>query len=104
MLLCAACSELTDEDVRTAIKNSGGVKGSLLIPDAPFELLVRRALTRLLPLALQCKEFVHAELLKIAGQCSPPDVDRFPTLQVCSCVISAAAHAQMPGGGPQICH
>jgi hypothetical protein len=26
--------------VRTAIKNSGGVKGSLLIPEAPFELLV----------------------------------------------------------------
>ena len=35
------CSELSDEDVRTAIKNSAGVKGSLLIPDAPFELLVR---------------------------------------------------------------
>ena len=34
------CSELSDEDIRTAIKNSGGVKGSLLIPDAPFELLV----------------------------------------------------------------
>ena len=103
MSLCAACSELTDEDVRTAIKNSGGVKGSLLIPDAPFELLVRRALTRLLPLALQCKDFVHAELLRIAGQCSPPDVDRFPTLQVWSCVISAAADAQMPGRGPQSC-
>ena len=73
--------------MRTAIKNSGGVKGSLLIPDAPFELLVRRALTRLLPLALQCKEFVNAELLKIAGQCSPPDVDRFPTLQVWSCDV-----------------
>ncbi len=27
--------------MRTAIKNSGGVKGSLLIPEAPFELLVR---------------------------------------------------------------
>ena len=37
----ALCSELSDEDVRTAIKNSGGVKGSLLIPEAPFELLVR---------------------------------------------------------------
>ncbi len=35
-----ARSELSDEDVRTAIKNSGGVKGSLLIPEAPFELLV----------------------------------------------------------------
>lgn len=74
-------SELTDEDVRTAIKNSGGVKGSLLIPEAPFELLVRRAISRLLTPALQCKEFVHGELLRIAGQSAPVDVARFPGLQ-----------------------
>lgn len=76
------CRELTDEDVRTAIKNSGGVKGSLLIPEAPFELLVRRAISRLLPSALQCQQFVHAELLRIAAQCAPADVSRFPALQV----------------------
>lgn len=79
---CCQCSELTDEDVRTAIKNSGGVKGSLLIPEAPFELLVRRAISRLLPSALQCQQFVHAELLRIASQCAPADVTRFPNLQV----------------------
>ena len=75
-------SELTDDDVRTAIKNSGGVRGSLLIPDAPFELLVRRAISRLLTPSLQCKEFVHAELLRIAAQCAPPDIARFPKLKV----------------------
>ena len=80
--LLVPCSELTDEDVRTAIKNSGGVKGSLLIPEAPFELLVRRAISRLLPSALQCQQFVHAELLRIASQCAPADVSRFPNLQV----------------------
>ena len=53
--LCC-CSELTDGDIRTAIKNSGGVRGSLLIPEAPFELLVRRAIGRLLTPSLQCKE------------------------------------------------
>ncbi|BDA44916.1 Dynamin-related protein DNM1 [Coccomyxa sp. Obi] len=74
-------SELTDDDVRTAIKNSGGVRGSLLIPDAPFELLVRRAISRLLTPSLQCKEFVHAELLRIAAQCAPPDIARFPKLK-----------------------
>lgn len=47
MVLC--CSELTDEDVRTAIKNSGGVKGSLLIPEAPFELLVRLLAVQICP-------------------------------------------------------
>lgn len=68
--------------MRTAIKNSGGVRGSLLIPDAPFELLVRKAICRLLQPALQCKEFVHAELLRIAAQCAPADITRFPKLQV----------------------
>ena len=82
LYLLVPCSELTDEDVRTAIKNSGGVKGSLLIPEAPFELLVRRAISRLLPSALQCQQFVHAELLRIASQCAPADVSRFPNLQV----------------------
>jgi len=67
--------------VRTAIKNSGGVRGSLLIPDAPFELLVRKAISRLLTPSLQCKEFVHAELLRIAAQCAPADITRFPKLQ-----------------------
>lgn len=52
-LIIAFFRELTDEDVRTAIKNSGGIKGSLLIPEAPFELLVRRAIDKLLPPALQ---------------------------------------------------
>lgn len=90
------CSELTDEDVRTAIKNSGGVKGSLLIPEAPFELLVRRAISRLLPSALQCQQFVHAELLRIASQCAPADVSRFPNLQVSgSCKVTASGSIRL---------
>ena len=97
-ILCVEkCSELTDEDVRTAIKNSGGVKGSLLIPEAPFELLVRRAISRLLPSALQCQQFVHAELLRIASQCAPADVTRFPNLQVCSfraCCVMCGLNTQ----------
>lgn len=68
--------------MRTAIKNSGGIRGSLLIPEAPFELLVRRAIERLLPPALQCKDFVHSELLRIASQCAPPEVKRFQILGV----------------------
>ncbi|KAK9803596.1 hypothetical protein WJX72_003244 [[Myrmecia] bisecta] len=91
-------SELTDEAVRTAIKNSAGVKGTLLIPDAPFELLVRRAILRLLPIVLQCKEYVHTELLRIASQCSPPDVARFPALQ--SRLTSAVEDFIDQGAGP----
>jgi len=88
-------AELSDEDVRTAIKNSGGIKGSLLIPEAPFELLVRRAIERLLSPALQCKDFVHAELLRIAAQCVPPEVGRFPALQT---VLSEAVEDLVNSG------
>ncbi len=74
-------SELTDEEIRTAIKNAGGITGSLLIPEAPFELLVSRAIERLLRPALQCREFVHQELVRIASQSVPSELSRFPRLQ-----------------------
>lgn len=91
-------SELTDEDVRTAIKNSGGIKGSLLIPEAPFELLVHRAIERLLPPALQCKEFVYAELLRIAAHSVPPEVARFPHLK--ALLKEAIGELVARGAGP----
>ena len=74
-------SELTDEEIRTAIKNAGGITGSLLIPEAPFELLVSRAIERLLPPALQCREFVHQELVRIASQSVPSELSRFSRLR-----------------------
>ncbi|KAL4459064.1 hypothetical protein ABPG75_013929 [Micractinium tetrahymenae] len=90
--------ELTDDDVRTAIKNSGGIKGSLLIPEAPFELLVRRAIERLLAPSLQCKDFVHTELLRIASQCAPPEVKRF---QILGSLLSEAVEEFISAGtGP----
>ncbi|KAF8057938.1 DRP3A [Scenedesmus sp. PABB004] len=73
--------ELGDEDVRTAIKNSSGVAGTLLIPQEPFELLVRRSIGRLMSPALACKELVHEELLKIAEAAAPRDLGRFPALR-----------------------
>lgn len=89
------CAELSDEDVRTAIKNSGGIKGSLLIPEAPFEVLVKKAIERLQSPSLQCKEFVHTELLKIAAHCAPPEIARFPVLQT----VLAEAVEEFIGAG-----
>jgi dynamin 1-like protein len=89
------CAELSDEDVRTAIKNSGGIKGSLLIPEAPFEVLVKKAIERLQSPSLQCKEFVHTELLRIAAHCAPPEIARFPVLQT----VLAEAVEEFIGAG-----
>lgn len=59
------------------------------MPQEPFELLVKRAITLLLTPSLQCKETVHEELLKIAETACPRDAARFPALQ------RALAHAVM---------
>lgn len=80
---------VSDEEVSTVIKNGAGVTGNLLVPQEPFELLVRRAITQLLPPALHCKEAVHEELLRIAEQACPHAAARFPALQ------RALAHAVM---------
>lgn len=73
--------QLTDEAVRTVVQNSSGVKGSLLIPEAPFELLVRQQIARLKEPCLQCSRFVHEELISLCRACVPPTAGRFPTLE-----------------------
>ena len=74
-------AELGDGEVRTALKNAGGARGTLLIPDAPFELLTRRAVASLLPPCLACVSLAHAEVLRIAEDALPAGVDRFPSLR-----------------------
>ena len=74
-------AELGDGEVRTALNNAGGARGTLLIPDAPFELLTRRAVARLLPPCLACVSLAHAEVLRIAEDALPAGVDRFPSLR-----------------------
>ena len=59
------------------------ISQNLLPREAPDQRVqVRRAIARLLTPSLQSKEFVHTELLRIAGQCAPSDIARFPALQV----------------------
>ena len=72
---------ISDEEISTVIKNGAGVCGNLLVPQEPFEVLVRRSVSQLLPPSLQCKESVHEELLKISEQACPKEASRFPSLQ-----------------------
>ena len=58
-----------------------GVSGSLLIPQEPFELLVRRSIKTLLEPAIKCKDFVQEELLRIANESFPRELSRFVSLQ-----------------------
>jgi dynamin 1-like protein len=85
------------------------VKGSLLIPEEPFELLAKRSLARLEGPALQAYEFVFEELLRMAEQCIPRDFARFPILEVATipvpplpeCSYTADWRVDIPSHGHQ---
>lgn len=64
-------NDLSADVIRTTIRNSSGVSGSLLIPQEPFELLVRRSIKRLLEPAMRCKDLVQNELMRIGVDCAP---------------------------------
>jgi dynamin 1-like protein len=60
------CEDLTDDDIRTAIQNATGPRSALFVPDVPFEVLVRRQISRLLDPSLQCARFIFEELIKVS--------------------------------------
>ncbi|KAK4271329.1 hypothetical protein QN277_020039 [Acacia crassicarpa] len=75
------CENLTDEDIRTAIQNATGPKSALFVPEVPFEVLVRRQISRLLDPSLQCARFIFDELLGISHRCMVTELQRFPFLR-----------------------
>ncbi|XP_020222360.1 dynamin-related protein 3A isoform X2 [Cajanus cajan] len=75
------CEGLTDDDIRTAIQNATGPKSALFVPDVPFEVLVRRQISRLLDPALQCARFIYDELIKVSHRCMVTELQRFPFLR-----------------------
>lgn len=53
---------LSDDDIRTAIRNATGPRPALFVPEVSFELLVRRQIAQLEIPGLQCVEMVFDEL------------------------------------------
>eukprot|EP00471_Norrisiella_sphaerica_P001907 CAMPEP_0184478742 /NCGR_PEP_ID=MMETSP0113_2-20130426/684_1 /TAXON_ID=91329 /ORGANISM="Norrisiella sphaerica, Strain BC52" /LENGTH=685 /DNA_ID=CAMNT_0026856635 /DNA_START=179 /DNA_END=2236 /DNA_ORIENTATION=+ len=81
---------LSDEDIRTAIRNATGPRPSLFVPEVSFELLVKKQIQRLQAPSLQCVDMVFDELTKVSSQCEQlvPQLKRFPALrdQLLECV------------------
>ncbi|CAH8329491.1 unnamed protein product [Eruca vesicaria subsp. sativa] len=75
------CEDLTDDDIRTAIQNATGPRAALFVPYVPFEVLVRRQISRLLDPSLQCARFIFDELIKISHKCMMNEIQRFPVLR-----------------------
>lgn len=72
---------LSDDDIRTAIKNSNGLRPSLFIPEAAFEVLVKQQIARLSHPSLYCVKKVHEELKKIVDHIRIQEISRFNKLE-----------------------
>eukprot|EP00658_Telonema_sp_P-2_P015693 TRINITY_DN1605_c0_g1_i4.p1 TRINITY_DN1605_c0_g1~~TRINITY_DN1605_c0_g1_i4.p1 ORF type:complete len:677 (-),score=149.15 TRINITY_DN1605_c0_g1_i4:391-2421(-) len=72
---------LSEQDIRTSIKNSAGYRSSLFVPETAFESLVKRQIERLLKPSEQCVQLIFEELRRIALQCERRELQRFPALR-----------------------
>ncbi|PWZ30859.1 Dynamin-related protein 3A [Zea mays] len=75
------CEDVTDEDIRMAIQNATGPRSALFVPEVPFEVLVRRQISRLLDPSLQCAQFIYDELVKMSHRCLAMELQQFPILR-----------------------
>ncbi|RYR18723.1 hypothetical protein Ahy_B03g063335 isoform A [Arachis hypogaea] len=75
------CEDLSDDDIRTAIHNATGPRSALFVPEVPFEVLIKRQISRLLDPGLQCARFIYDELMKISHRCMVTELQRFPFLR-----------------------
>ncbi|KZT56849.1 hypothetical protein CALCODRAFT_496837 [Calocera cornea HHB12733] len=73
-------SNLTTQDIRTAIRNSTGPRPSLFVPEVAFDLLVKPQIKLLEAPSLRCVELVYEELVKICHNCTSTELQRFPRL------------------------
>jgi dynamin 1-like protein len=74
--------DLSPIDIKTAISNTTGPKAALFVPEAAFELLVRRQLAKLREPSLQCVDLVYDELERIIHSINFVELDRFQNLKV----------------------
>ncbi|GAA5987046.1 hypothetical protein JCM5350_002830 [Sporobolomyces pararoseus] len=73
-------TNLTTQDIRTAIRNSTGPRPSLFVPEVAFDLLVKPQIKLLEPPSLRCVELVYEELMKICHNCTSTELQRYPRL------------------------
>lgn len=76
-----AFDALTDEEIRTTIRNANGTRPALFVPEISFDILVRRQIARMEQPGVQCVDLVYEELQRIAMQSQPIELTRYPVLR-----------------------
>jgi dynamin 1-like protein len=72
---------LTDEDIKTAIRNASSLGPNLFVPEVAFELLSKQQIQRLENPSLQCVQLVFEELRRIVVEIEMPELVRFQNLR-----------------------
>jgi dynamin 1-like protein len=77
-------SSCMDDEIRTIIHNVRGLRAGLFVPDAVFEILIKRHILKMESPAMECIDSVYDELVRmiqllLKGPTSP--VRSFPRLQ-----------------------
>lgn len=73
---------LGTDEIRTALRNATGHRTPLFIPEAAFELLVKRQIRRFLEPSLACVDQVYDELTRLAEAVESTELARFHRLRI----------------------
>ena len=74
-------SQLRDDEILMAVRNSAGPRSALFIPEQAFTSLVRRQIVQLKDLGRRFADEIYDELRRIADKCEPPQLYRFGELR-----------------------
>jgi hypothetical protein len=74
-------TQLRDEEILMALRNSAGPRSALFIPEQAFVSLVRRQIVQLKDLGRRFADEIYDELRRIAEKCEPPGLYRFGELR-----------------------
>mmetsp|Transcript_13524 Transcript_13524/g.13446 ORF Transcript_13524/g.13446 Transcript_13524/m.13446 type:complete len:672 (+) Transcript_13524:25-2040(+) len=71
---------ISDDDIRTCVKNASALTPSLFVEEKAFHILMKQQIARLQEPALQCAEQVFAELRDLVSSICLPELDRYKKL------------------------
>ena len=71
---------ITDDDIRTCVKNASALSPSLFVEEKAFHILMRQQIARLQEPALQCAEQVYDELRDLISSIRLPELERYKKL------------------------
>lgn len=73
---------LGTDQIRTALRNATGHRTPLFIPEAAFEMLVKRQINMFLEPSLSCVDMVYDELTRLAETVESIELARFQRLRI----------------------